>query len=255
MTPVEVDRLFDSILSLNENKLNSKLSVFFRKLKARVLIQWQSQGLAAAEAIIQKSQVDLEEILLGAYLMAGTSGGKFTIDQLNDGEEDAEDFPEEALLVLLLLWGKSESAFISGAVTGTTLDIFREVIIDAQAEGSIDPGTIKDVVEQFGKRNQNRTKTISTTEAGKGISKGQHEVGVELQKKVIFHKSWRSQRDLNVRDTHVRANARYAKEPIKISELFEVGAGRGLYPRASTLPLEEIIRCRCYTLLKKQKRI
>ena len=254
MTPLEVDKLFDSILTRNENRLESQVLVFFSKLSNEIKEQWIAQGITGAEAAIKRSAELLQTIIAESYVRSGMSGGKFTIAQLNDGEDEKEDLPEEALLALLLFWSKSEAAFAANEITGTTLDIFESLVSDAQSEGLVDADMIKDVVEKLSQRNKNRAGTISSTEAGKGLSKGQHEVGVELQKKYDFQKSWRSQRDLNVSDTHARANSRYAQEPINVNEMFEVGLGRGLYPRDTNLPFVEAVNCRCYTLLKKIKK-
>jgi len=118
--------------------------------------------------------------------------------------------------------------------------------------------------------NNRRVKVIATTEAGKAISVSQQKTAEELQtvliKKpdlaegngrttiitpVVLVKSWRSQRDKAVRDSHVRADQRYTEEPIGIGEIFQVGASAGQFPRDPQLSADESIGCRCYLKLRK----
>lgn len=64
-----------------------------------------------------------------------------------------------------------------------------------------------------------------------------------------LRKSWLSRLDDKVRPTHGEAHAVYSPGgdpgPIGLEELFRVGDGEGLNPRASSLPAGERINCRC----------
>jgi len=184
-------------------------------------------------------------------MRSGPDGIKLTAEQLQE-----DNFSEEAALLALLVWAQAESQVAATQITNTTSSIMDDLIADQAA--SAEAGAefpLEDVLDELNKRNRKRSGTIGTTESGKGIGKGQAEAAEEMQRGQIFtiKKQWRSKRDFKVRDTHARANSRYTRSPIGLNEMFQVGSGFGLHPKASTLPAGEVIRCRCFARYVKVK--
>ena len=247
----QLDRSHDAKLTRNERKLERELLAFFALLLLAMNKVLEEAGIAAARGEIQKHIPELTEILKESYIRSGRDGMKLTQEMLPE-----DNFSEETVLLALLIWAEKEAVKIAEIVSNTTLNIFDELVAENSIEGQLEI-PVEDIIEELGKRNRNRGGSISTTESNNGIGEGQSQTAGEMQRGQVFNlkKSWRSQRDRSVRDSHIRADRRYAKTPILINENFEVGSGFGQYPLASTLPLNERIGCRCYTIYKKVKNI
>jgi len=245
------ERRHEAALVRNERRLEREIIAFFTALFLAMKESFKDTGIPGARAEIQKAQPELKEILQNSYMRSGPDGIKLTAEQL-----ETDDFSEEAALLALLVWAQAEAQTAAAQITNTTSSIMDDLIADQAA--STEAGAefpIEDVLDELNNRNRSRSKTIGTTESGKGIGKGQSEAAEEIQREQIFtiKKEWRSKRDLRVRDTHARADSRYRRSPIGINELFQVGSGFGLHPLASTLPVGEVVYCRCYARYVKVK--
>ena len=252
-TLTQLDNQHEAILVQEENRMERSLAVFFLALFRNMMNAWEDIGLPGARAVISNSQPELEQILENTYLHSGTRGGMFTHQML---EQPKEDFNEEFLLIALAIWSSIEKVETAAEITRTTINIFDKLVIDAEESKIPAADVMQSVGKEFKKRTKNRLPTIATTEAGKGISQGQNDQAETIQRGVVgdvTKKAWKSKGDSKVRETHARANSRYMKTPIDINQNFIVGSGFGLYPRSSTLPAAEVIRCRCYVIYRLVK--
>jgi hypothetical protein len=251
-TAREDERRHEAMLVRNERRTERDILAFFLLLLGSMEFQLSEIGLDGVRAAIENAQPELQQLLKDSYMRSGPDGIRLTSEMLPDDE-----FSEEAALLGLLVWAESEAAATSRQITKTTIKVFNEVLADQMAinqevGASLDT---KKVLREVHKRNKSRAGTIGTTEAGKGIGKGQSEAAEEMQRAQILQirKTWRSKRDLKVRDTHARADSRYSREPIGVNENFQVGASFGLHPLASTLSAAETIHCRCFARYIKVK--
>ncbi len=265
-----LDRQFDSILRTQESKLERKLRAFFNRMSKDMQRAYLENGQIGADAVISRSDAALAEILIEAYkngVMAGSRFARRQVEEKNKKEEDS--LAEEALLLLLALL-TTEAIQTSQQINRTTQKIYLEItqsVAEAQASiaaGSLKPNpeatgsraifgrgidTNKEVAKQLKDRNYTRAKTISTTEAQQGIQQGIEKSADVMNKAalVVLRKTWKSQQDSRVRDSHARVN----NQTKEIGEFFLVGRGRGLRPLDKSLPVEEVIQCRCYLKLSK----
>ena len=251
-TAREDERRHESLLVRNERRTEREIIAFFTALFLSMGVQLEETGMAGVRAAIENAQPELEQLLKDSYMRSGPDGIRLTASMLPD-----DDFCEEAALLALFVWAGSESGIASRQITKTTLKILDELLADqiaADQAAGVDLQPDK-ILKELRKRNRNRAGTIGTTEAGKGIGRGQAEAAEEIQRGAIFQikKSWRSKRDLRVRGSHARADRRYSRSPIGTNEMFQVGAGFGLHPLASTLPAAEVIHCRCFSRYIKVK--
>lgn len=251
-TAREDERRHESLLVRNERRTEREIIAFFAALFLSMGRELEEVGMAGVRAAIENAQPELEQLLKDSYMRSGPDGIRLTAEMLPD-----DNFSEEAALLALFVWSQSESVIASRQITKTTLKILDELLADQiaadQAAGvDLQP---EEVLKELRKRNRNRAGTIGTTEAGKGIGRGQAEAAEEMQRGQILQikKTWRSKRDLRVRDSHARADRRYTREPIGLNANFQVGAGFGLHPLASTLPAAEVIYCRCFSRYIKVK--
>jgi hypothetical protein len=105
---------------------------------------------------------------------------------------------------------------------------------------------IRSALKASMKQSRSRALTIARTETGKAISTGRHRgamlAGAESH-------GWISSK-INVRDTHVTADSRYASKGqyIDINQRFEVGSALLRYPLDPNGPPGEVINCRCLEL-------
>jgi hypothetical protein len=251
-TAQEDERRHEAMLVRNERRIEREIIAFFSALFVSMGIQLEETGMAGVRSAIENAQPKLQELLKDSYMRSGPDGIRLTSEMLPD-----DDFSEEAAILALFVWAGSESGVASRQITKTTLKVLDELLADQiavdQAAG-VDLQTEK-VLRELRKRNRNRAGTIGTTEAGKGIGRGQAEAAEEIQRGAILQikKTWRSKRDLRVRGSHARADRRYSRNPIGTNEMFQVGAGFGLHPLASTLPAAEVIHCRCFSRYIKVK--
>lgn len=251
-TAREDERRHESLLVRNERRTEREIIAFFTALFLSMGRELEETGMAGVRAAIENAQPELEQLLKDSYMRSGPDGIRLTASMLPD-----DDFSEEAALLALFVWAGSESGIASRQITKTTLKILDELLADqvaADQAAGVDLQPDK-VLKELRKRNRNRAGTIGNTESGKGIGRGQAEAAEEIQRGAIFQikKQWRSRRNRKVRDTHVRADRRYTKVPIGINEMFQVGAGFGLHPLASTLPVQEVVRCYCFARYIKVK--
>lgn len=243
LTDKQADRLFDAMLTRVENKLARKIRANFNKLSREIIAELKANGEIAAESAIMNNAAVIEKILFEAYQEGIRNGVRLTRRDLDlDIEHDTESMEE--VLLLLLLWSQNTAREEAKLITKTTLRIFQDAMIDANAVGLVGGKAGKFLKREFRKDNAHRIMAISTTEAGIAISAGQQKMAVILASQVL--KRWRSQEDLRVRETHAAANRFYRDNPIELGMNFKVGIGSGLYPRARSLPASEKIRCRCF---------
>jgi hypothetical protein len=248
MTDIEADRLFDSMLSKVERRLERALLSNFINLSRVVRSVIENNGTLGAQVVISQNSQEIEKILMQSYEESIREGVRFTRRDLDLPIEEDEDNFNEALL-LLLLWRTDTARTHAEQLTNTTLNLLTQFDTEARLLGLSQDDTAKFIASELMKRNRGRLRGISTTEAGEALSAGSEAQGDIINEQLV--KSWRSQRDTIVRDSHRRADQRYTAEPILLDENFQVGAGSGPYPRSSQLPLSERAGCRCYIRHKR----
>lgn len=249
-TNEQIDALFDAMFVRNENKLAVKLKKNFSNIAKDMREAYLMGGRSMAESVIEQNKDVLTDILVEAYMRSGEDSARFTLKTLDEELEDEDDLIAEAM-AFLFLWSEPQAKQSSTFITATTHKILNETFDKIQNATLSREQFIKLVTSNFNKLNQGRVSIISTTEAGTAVSVGQQKTaeamsGISLE----LLKSWRSQRDREVRDTHIRADLRYTEEPIPLENLYQVGAGIGMYPRDPNLPLNERVGCRCYQRFK-----
>lgn len=92
-----------------------------------------------------------------------------------------------------------------------------------------------------------RATRVARTEGAAIVNGADHSVALELEKAGIVNKrKWLSTEDARTRPTHAAADGqlRWVDEP------FLVGGSRLMYPSDPAGPPEEVIQCRCTTLLE-----
>lgn len=245
----ELDRLHESILVRNENRLERELSSFFTLLYLAMIESLKEAGISASRGKIQELTPQLQDILENGYNRAASDSLSLTNTMLPD-----ENYIENAVILSISVWAASEAIKISKIIMNTTLNEFDKILSDNATNNTLDVPA-DDIIKELRKRNRDRVGGIGTTESNKAIGEGQRQTVEEIQRQQVFEirKYWRSKRDIRVRETHSRADSRYSRDPIPVNHNFEVGAGFGQYPLDETLPLDEKIRCRCYTIYRKMQ--
>ena len=246
MNDLQADRLFDSILAKVEKRLGRRLKVSFNKLSTLILQLISEGGQISGNVAVLQYEDELTQILTESYEESIREGVIFTRRDLELPPEGDDSMIEEVLF-LLLLWKDTQARTQSKLLIKTTIKIYNDAFKKAEDLGLTDTAKSKFISREFNKANRGRIETIATTEAGEAVSRGSLEAAeVESNNEKPVLKRWRSQRDSVVRDTHIRTDRRYSREPIGLRELFEVGASKGPYPRSSMLSIVERINCRCY---------
>lgn len=246
-TDEQIDALFDAMFVKNENRLAVKLRQNFRNVARDMQEAYLQGGESEAKAVISQNEAILALLLEEAYMISGQDSAVFTLRIMEDQEED-EDVIAEAL-AFLLLWAEPQSNVSSKQITKTTLKIADE-LFESMADATLSREKfIKSLTREFSKKNRGRISVISTTESGTAISVAQQKTAEALRFDLI--KSWRSQRDRKVRETHMHADQRYTEDPIPLNEQYFVGASSGLFPRDPNLSIDERAGCRCYQKFKK----
>lgn len=93
----------------------------------------------------------------------------------------------------------------------------------------------------------NRAARIARTEGAAIVNGADHSVALELEQAGIVNKrKWLATEDARTRPTHAAADGQL----VGINEPFLVGGSRLLYPSDPAGPPEEVIQCRCTTLLE-----
>ena len=105
--------------------------------------------------------------------------------------------------------------------------------------------TTKEISKQFKKTNDYwRVKRVLDTE----IHTLNEQVKVSQGKKLGFtHKTWRTQRDNKVRDTHY--HNKVANKKVPLDSPFRAVGLEANFPGDNSLPIGERINCRCYVIL------
>jgi len=265
LTDQQADRVFDSILLKLEGQLKRKLNANFNQLSKDIQRALEAFDEAGAAAIVSLNDIVIEKMLIDTYEAGIIQGARMTERDVFGDNEDG--FAEEALL-LLLLWLRSTAKTVAMEINTTTFKILTKVMDDQRALGLSGPELSKAVSKEMKQRNLNRSTTISTTEAQRGIQEGSQEMGNKIDDLFssgggmgrlgrgrlpvdntpvtiptpVLEKQWRSQGDRRVRKTHQRANG----QRVGPKDLFVVGKGKGRFPLDVMLPKDETIGCRCY---------
>ena len=249
------DRIFDAMLVKLERRLSRKILANFNKLSKLIREVIANGGEFAGNVVILENQSNLREILIQAYEEAIRESVKFTRMDLDLEEPEEDDYL--AILLLLLGWVAITAEQHAEYLTTTSIDIFNRTYQEQTELGKTGKDLEKTVAREVAKTNRNRVGTIASTESNTAFQTGAEKTGVEVesgnQAGVKLLKSWRSQQDRLVRDSHARANSRYKREPIPTNEFFLVGAGKGMRPLDPILPMAERIGCRCYIRFVRPK--
>lgn len=134
----------------------------------------------------------------------------------------------------------------------------RAEVIKATAQGwSIDDlsAKIHDILaDEDAQLWKNRARTIARTEAVGAYNAGRYAGFVSLASQLggSWEKVWLETHDHRTRLTHREGEGGVGGQRIALGELFKVGLGLGLHPGDPQLPPEELINCRCTTLLVRE---
>jgi len=265
LTDKQADRVFDSILLQIEGQLKRKLNANFNQLSRDIQRALEAFDETGAAAVVSLNDMVLETMLIETYEAGIFQGARMTE---RDVFGDNEDGFAEQILLILLFWLRSTALTVSKEINSTTFKILVKVMDNQRAKGLVGDSLSKAVAKDMKQRNLNRSTTIATTEAQRGIQEGSQEMGNVIDgifasgggmgrlgratvpvddtpiiiPTPILEKQWRSQGDRRVRKTHQRANS----QTVGPKDLFVVGRGKGRFPLDRMLPKEESIGCRCY---------
>jgi len=259
-----LDKVFDSLLRTQESKLERKLRANFNKLSRQMQQAFLDSGQMGADVVVAKNDEALASILIEAYKSGVAAGSGFAFNQVEEKDKKKQKALSDEALQVLTSQLTLEAIETAQQINRTTMKIYLQISLEVdQEQKSHDEMEVKNIREFFGiafnkvkeiakrlkDRNFTRARTISTTEAQAGIQNG-IETSAEVmnqQALVVLRKTWTSQRDSRVRDSHARVNG----QTKDIGEFFLVGRGRGRRPLDKSLPKEEVIGCRCYLRLSK----
>ena len=250
MNDLQADRLFDSMLARVEKRLGRQLLNNFNQLSKLIESVILNGGELSGDVAIMQNIQDLEKILEESYRESIIEGARFTRRDLELPEEEDEDNFNEALL-LLLFWREDTARSHAQMLTNTTIDLYHRFYEEARVLGLSGGARSQFISRELLRRNRGRVRNIATSEAGEALSAGSGAQADILNEALL--KSWRSQRDSVVRDSHRRADQRYNSEPIPLDDNFQVGASSGPFPRSSQLSASERNGCRCYIRHKRLK--
>lgn len=138
---------------------------------------------------------------------------------------------------------------IEKALNQTTVDIIKRALGDTHALELDRLGRIRFWEKEVKDRFKERSLTISRTETTKIANLGK-DIGARSwldEQPGKSYKVWFG-RVAGERDTHLATNGIV----IEVDELFHVGSGHGERPGDSSLPLKEIINCRCSLIFLSQ---
>lgn len=248
MTDTEADRLFDSMLARVEKRLGRRLLENFNELSRLIVQVIANGGQLAGDVAIQQNADDLERILEESYREAIMEGARFTRRDLELPEEEDEE-SYAAILLLLLFWRQDTARNHAQMLTQTTMTLYDRFYDEARVLGLTGGAQSQFISRELLRRNRGRVRNIATSESGEALSAGSEAQAGLLNEAIV--KSWRSQRDRIVRDSHIRADRRYTEQPIPLDQNFQVGASSGPYPRSSQLSAAERSGCRCYIRHKR----
>ena len=259
-----LDRRFDSILRTQESKLERKLRSNFNKLSRQMQQAFLDSGQMGADVVVAKNDEALASILLAAYKSGVAAGSGFAFNQVEEKDKKKQKALSDEALQVLTSQLTIEAIETAQQINRTTMKIYLQISLEVEQEQKSHQeietkgirdffgaafSKVKEIAKRLKNRNFTRARTISTTEAQSGIQNG-IETSAEVmnqQALVVLKKTWRSQGDSRVRDSHARVNGQ-TKE---IGEFFLVGRGRGRRPLDKSLPIEEVANCRCYIKLSK----
>ncbi len=264
MSDTNLDKQFDSILRTQESKLERKLRSNFNKMSKDMQRAFLDNGQFGADAVVSKNDEVLAEILLEAYKSGVVAGSGFAFSQVEERDKKKQKELSTETLQLLSTSLALEAIETAQQINRTTkkiyLEISEEVEQEQKSHGEIETKGIRDlfgrafdkvkeVAKRLKLRNYTRAKSIATTESQNGIQNGIEESAEILNQQalIVLRKTWTSQGDSRVRDSHARVSG----QTKDIGEFFLVGRGRGRRPLDKSLPIEEIIGCRCYLRLSK----
>ena len=101
---------------------------------------------------------------------------------------------------------------------------------------------------------KNRARTIARTEAVGAYNAGRFAGFWSYANQLggSWEKVWLETHDHRTRLTHQEREGGVGGQRIPLGQLFKVGLGLGMYPGDPELPPEEVINCRCTTLLVRE---
>lgn len=155
----------------------------------------------------------------------------------------------------------SVTAMSADLAQGITADALKVINLQTRmaALGQVNPlDAMREITRQFGIAGLSRGKMITQgvgyraerilrTELNRTFNFAQHMQQQEAsrQQPEALLKRWIATADSRTRHSHLVAHRRYAMNPIPVTEPFEVGGARMMYPLDPSAPPEETINCRC----------
>jgi hypothetical protein len=221
-----------------------RLKIYFDDMVKRLQTEIDALGTVGGALFVMNSNRELQAIFDDVLPAITSEGVVFTLNDVQPEDESNDDLKDE-ILASLALWMLLNSKTKAELITQTTIKIFIKITTDIEEQGVIGQEAIKEVTRQMSKRNKGRIKVISATEAHNSASKGQEQTGFILEK--ALQKTWISQGDARVRNTHVLANGQMQD----INQPFRVGGMLMMRPSDPAGGPAETIGCRCFLRLKK----
>jgi hypothetical protein len=164
-------------------------------------------------------------------------------------EADVEDvIPESTTLINDYLDG-AKNRLVS--VPDRVYAVVKEIVAEGVENGDSNERLAERVAKLFGDEGvetwQGRVMTVVRTEALAAQNAGTYAsyLSIAAADDTPWEKAWLSTVDGRVRETHKRAD----QQRVKLAQQFRVGRARLLYPGDPSGPPEEVINCRCSTLL------
>jgi len=89
---------------------------------------------------------------------------------------------------------------------------------------------------------EGRSKLVAQTETAVAYGVGRHEA---MKQAGVMFKGWLSSRNRSVRDSHIKADHKYMKDPIPLDVPFIVGGSTLMHPGDPDGPAREVCNCHC----------
>lgn len=93
---------------------------------------------------------------------------------------------------------------------------------------------------------ERRATMIARTETNRAAGRSAYEAGAEANQELAVNRVWLATEDDRTRDTHAEADG----QTVAFDEPFDIGGWPAMYPGDESLPVEEVVNCRCALILE-----